>query len=86
VQFSEKQVVRIGEWLGHFAAAFAFATVFAFAAHVARFTAALAFAAIHPLAIVLIHARVGRLRAGARTARDGDDAARQQSRHGRRED
>jgi hypothetical protein len=44
---------------GDFAAAFAFAGVFAFATHVAGVATALAFAAVHALAIVLAHACVG---------------------------
>lgn len=53
------------EKLSDFAAAFALATVLAFAAHITRIATALALAAIHALAIVFV--RRGIRRAGACT-------------------
>ena len=69
--------------LSGFAAAFAFATIFAFAAHVAGVAAALAFAAIEAFTAVL--AAIGRSGGGAivaGTARDREDSAGEQSGHG----
>jgi len=77
-----------GNQSGNFAAAFAFATVLALAAHVACLAAALALATVHAFAVMLAHGGVRRsgLASVAGTARDGEDAAGDQSCHGRGND
>jgi hypothetical protein len=74
--------------LGDFAAALAFATIFAFATHVASLATTLAFAAIEALAIVLGHRGVsggsGPVVRGFATR--GGHCARNQARHGGRDD
>jgi hypothetical protein len=66
------------------AAAFAFTTIFALAAHIAGIATALAFTTIEAFAAVLAGISGGGGRAGivARAARDGDDSAGDQSSHG----